>query len=295
MGVALALAVGCGSCGEGERVQGPHPYVRCARASGFEGSLTVGGVTVEGEGAVVHVRGMRRWDAFVATEGAALAVGELESALPWMILGGLREAAPARALLEAAGERLVFVLPGGDDDLEMLDELLGEHERWVDLRGVRELRLDHGTFVVLPGAPDGRYALGDDRCGWGQEDLEALATAGEAPAPRWWLSWAAPRGVGPYAPDRGFGGVHVGDGRLAELGEAQGIAGGLFAWPETQAGVVSRAGGARPVADEAAPDLAVVVPRAGGVVERADHSRLPSGVVRIEVDAEGLRAAFRPL
>lgn len=293
--VAFVLVVGCGSCGDDSRVDGPHPYVRCALGDGLEDSFTVGGVTVQGEGAVVTVRGLQEWAAFVATERAPAALASLDPDLPWMVLGGLRDEASARSLLEAAAERLVFVLPGGDDDLEALDEVLDEEERWVDLRGVRELRLEHGTFVVLPGAPDGRYAVGEAGCGWGEDDLERLRGVGEAPGPRWWLSWAAPRSAGPYAPDRGFAGVHVGDPRLAALGDAEGVSGGLFAWPETQAGVVGRAGGAQPVADEAAPDLSVVVPRAGEAVERGDESRLPSGVVLIEAAAEGLRAAFRPL
>ena len=112
---------------------------------------------------------------------------------------------------------------------------------------------------------------------------------------RRWLSWAAPRGEGPYAPDLGHGGVHVGDVRLADVGGAKNVRGGIFAWPETQAGVVSRDDGAHPVADEAALDLAVVVPHLGEVVELADESRRPSGVAMIEVDGEGLRASFRPL
>ncbi len=293
--VGLALVVGCGSCGEDARVEGPHPYVRCALGDGFEDSFTVGGVTVQGEGAIVEVRGLREWAAFVATEGAPQALASLGPELPWMVLGGLRDEASAQALREAAGERLVFVLPGGDDDLGVLDDLLDAEDGWVDLRGVRELRLEHGTFVVLPGAPDGRYALGDGRCGWDDEDLERFRGVGAAPGPRWWLSWAAPRGTGPYAPDLGFAGIHVGDRRLTALGEAEGVSGGIFAWPETQAGVVGRGGGSQPVADEAVADLSVVVPRAGEAVERGDESRLPSGVVLIEADAEGLRAAFRPL
>ncbi|MEM9073612.1 MAG: hypothetical protein AAGE52_34290 [Myxococcota bacterium] len=288
----LLLLLGCSPCGEeAALVDGPHPYRRCAFADPWEGAFTHGELQLEGEGRALRVQGLTQWAAFGASEAAGSRLEGLE-AMPLMILGGPRDEAGWRALLEATGDRLVFVLPGGEDDPEVLAELLEEEERWVNLMGVHELRLDHGTFVVLPGSRDGRYSLGRG-CGFAESDLAALSLA--EGAPRWWLSWMTPRSEGPRGPDVGFGEVHAGDEALAAFGQAQGITGGIFAWPTTTAGTVSRNDGADPVADEAVTDLSAVVPRLGEAVERFDGALLPSGVLLVDLDGEGLRAGYRPL
>lgn len=270
----LVLLTGCGSCGDGARVDGPHPYVRCALREPSVELESYAGVSFSLQGRVLDVRGLTRLHGFAVGEGSR---AELPDG-PVLVLGGFaRNEALAESVVEAIGSRLAFFVPGGEDDPEVIDEVLDEPHH-VDLRGVHVLATEGFDWLVLPGAPDGRYALGDASCGYGDADVEALRDTLEGrERPRVWLSWNAPAGI----VDLGFEGARVGDPRL-DL-----ASGGVFAFPATHSG---------PAAErEASLDHAASVPRWGGFNERHDGAPVAPGVLEIHVEVEGLRTTYRPL
>jgi hypothetical protein len=284
--LALLLAVAC-DCGQGTTVDGPHPYVRCGEREPREGSWSAGALRFEGEDRALRVEGLDRFVALTAVdvEGAT----ELPADLPVLVLGGTT----APGLLAALESRVVFLLPGGDDDAEAYDDLLSEldgdaRDRVIDLAGVHELVTAHGRFVVLPGAPEGRYARGDASCGFGAADVEARASEREGAT--WLLAWAAPSTTGPHGVDRGFGGVHVGAPLVRELAGSVGARGGIFAFPNTTAALPTTLTGDAPIANDAwSPELAVTVPRLGAPTERFDEGMLAQSHLVIEVGERGLR------
>jgi hypothetical protein len=284
--LALLLAVAC-DCGEATTVDGPHPYVRCGEREPREGSWAAGALRFEAEDRVLRVEGLERFVALTAVDvdGAA----ELPADLPVLVLGG----ATVPGLLGALGERVVFLVPGGDDDAEAFDDLLSAldddaRDRVIDLAGVHELVTPHGRFVVLPGAPEGRYARGDGSCGFGAADVEARASEREAIT--WLLAWAAPSSAGPHGVDRGLGGVHVGSSRVRELVGSVGARGGIFAFPNTTAGLPATLDGAASIAIDAwSAELAVTVPTLGAPTERFDEGRLVQSHLVLELGERGLR------
>lgn len=284
--LALLLTVAC-DCGEGTKVDGPHPYVRCGEREPREGSWSAGALRFEGEDRALRVEGLERFVALTAvdTEGAA----ELPADLPVLVIGG----ATVPGLLAALGERVVLLLPGGDDDAEAYDELLSEfdgeaRDRVIDLAGVHELVTPHGRFVVLPGAPEGRYARGEGGCGFGAPDVEARA--GDHERTTWLLAWAAPSSTGPHGIDRGLGGVRVGAPLVRELAGSVGARGGIFAFPNTTAALPTTLDGAAAIANDAwSADLAVTVPQLGAPTERFDEGTLERSHLVIELGERGLR------
>ena len=147
-----------------------------------------------------------------------------------------------------------------EDDPEVIDDVLDEPHH-VDLRGVHVLAFESFDWVVLPGAADGRYALGDESCGYGDADVASLReTLADRDRPRAWLSWNAPAEV------RGFEGARVGDARL-DL-----ATGGIFAFPATESG------------DLTSLDGRASVPRWGGYNETHDGAPVPPGVLEIHLD-----------
>ncbi|MBX3247028.1 MAG: hypothetical protein KF901_07600 [Myxococcales bacterium] len=291
-----ALVIGCGRCGEpGPTVEGPHPYVRCGEMALTEGRFGSDGVTFDVDGRTVRLAGASRLLVLAATDAtpAALAGAPV---LPTLVLGGFgRDEAQARALLEALGPRPALLLAGGEDEPAAIEAALrglSGRQRVAHISGAHRLETPHGTFVILPGAPNGRYARGSRACGFSDADVAARASSlGPAEGERrWLLSWAAPSGGGEHAPDRGFGGVRVGSDEVATLARQTGARGGLFAWPRTTAGLASAGEGAREVpVGEAAEDLAVVVPLAGAATERFDGSLLRASWLVLELGPEGLR------
>ena len=288
--LAAGSMAGCGGCGEDAAVAGPHPYVRCALAEPEEGEWSAGGLTLRRDARVLTVTAATTtedpsfWVFSASTNW--LAHGQLPEG-PAIVLGGYaRDEAGAERFAEAMGDRLVLLVPGGLDQAEALEDAMSPSA--IDLRGVHRVVLPHGELVVVPGAEDGRYALGDGSCGFGPPDLEQLeATFDGEVDRRWWLSWSAPRGSGA---DLGYEGAPSGSEALAALGERLGVAGGLFAFPRTQAGRPTADLGTREVpAGEAAPDLALAVPLLGEVSERADESRDDGRPIRVTFTADGIR------
>lgn len=271
MGVSV---VGCGSCGDDAQVEGEHPYVRCALREPSVEIESHEGVSINLDGRVLDVRGLTQVHAFAVGDGSRADLPEG----PVLVLGGFaRNEALADSVIEDLGSRLAFLLPGGEDDPEVIDDVL-DAPHHIDLRGVHVLALEGFDLLVLPGAADGRYALGDASCGYGDADVEALRETVEGrERPRAWLSWNAPAGVS----DLGFEGAHVGDPRL-DLAQ-----GGIFAFPATTSGPSEEAG--------ASLEHAATVPRWGGFNERHDGAPVPPGVLEIHLEAEGLRSTFRPL
>ncbi|HJL06352.1 MAG TPA: hypothetical protein RMH85_10055 [Polyangiaceae bacterium LLY-WYZ-15_(1-7)] len=289
LSLALAACGSCGGCGEEALVEGPHPYVRCALAEPPEEPFEAGGLSFTPDERVLRVEGAERVWAFSAGPGAAEALADAPDA-PLLVLGGFApDAETAAAFFEAVGERVALLLPGGEDDPEALSEALDEAEspNLVDLRGVRRLDLGGASFLVLPGAPEGRYALGEARCGYGEDDLEALRDAADD-VEGGLLSWAAPRGAGP-GPDLGHGGVNAGDPALGALVEELGLRGGVHAFPRTQAGRAFLDGA--PASPGAAGALAVALPTAGLPDVRADGSRTRASGLLLELAEGGLRVA----
>ncbi len=270
--LVLMLLTGCGGCGADERVEGPHPYVRCALREPVLETEAIGEVELSLDGRILDVRGLTEASAFAVGEGS---LAELPAG-PVVVIGGFaRNESLAERVAEALGDRLALLLAGGEDDPEIIDDVF-DADNFIDLRGVHVIALESWDWVVLPGAADGRYALGDEACGYGDADVEALRETLEGrDRPRMWLSWNAPANVA----DLGFEGVHVGDPRL-DL-----ATGGLFAFPATTSGTNAAEG----------LEHAVSVPRWGGFNERYDGTPVAPGVLEVQVRDEGLRSTYRPL
>jgi hypothetical protein len=308
----LVLGQGCDSCGDrGAEVSGPHPYVRCAAVDepeALEGkvgehSYRVEGrmLTLEAQGDALRIAALRGPGASSVPAGPALLGLEEQSVDLVLVLGGLGQKPEAVSeLLRALGTLHVPVvaLPGGDDDAEAVEEgweALSAEERapLFDGRRLRGVRIGRDELVLVPGAPEGRYAVDEGSCGVGPEDLSALADAFDEPdegVRRWLVSWAAPSGGGPASISRGFGGAEAGDARIADLARSVHAPGGLFAFPETHALEPATADGRRRLTPgEPAPDARMtVVPLAGSPVERADGSLVPSAAAILTLGEAGL-------
>lgn len=229
--------------------------------------------------------------------GASLgdAVQSIRAARPHLalVVGDVGDdLATAKGTLEAlaAIEIPVLVTAGGRDDATVLGEALDAlaapaTDRVVDARALRRIALGRRDVLVpISGAPNGRYGRTDTACGFGTDDLDAVASdvgrAAEGER-RFLLSWAAPSG--PAA--RGLADVDAGDPGLAALARRIGAPGGIFAWPRERA--LEPAG---PAADA----RIVVAPIAGPPVERADGARVPAGPALLVLGPGGLSLAPAP-
>ena len=293
----LAGALGCrgqgclGSSLEGE-VDGQR-FVRCAQADApAERAVRVGALQLTIDGRVLSIEGASelRIAAFTGPVGTELAAADLDllrDARPGLIfyLGGLGDSeAVARQNLTSLAALHVpsLFIAGGADRLPIIDAAfaaLGEGERDYVLHasGLREVRIGSDRFVIAAGAARGRYALDALSCGLTDDDMAQLQGAALETQQRgrtWLLSWHAPAGAGV---SEGFGGTELGSPDLQALGKVIGAEGGLFAYPEVQAGKPRM------------PGLALVVPRLSRVgTARADGSRLRSQVARLLWSREGL-------
>lgn len=208
-----------------------------------------------------------------------------------LLLGGLGDdvgAASANlAALSALRVPTVFIA-GGADRLPVIEEAFDSldadsGELLLHGSGLRELRIGKERFAVVSGSPLGRYALDAEACGFALSDLDevrqAVAAGGKSGRTQL-LSWAAPSGWG----ISNAAGLDVGSPELFALAQAISAQGGLFAYPETQAGMVVR--------DEKRGRAAIVVPRLGRTGStRADGGRLASSVRMLVLSADGLAPA----
>jgi hypothetical protein len=231
--------------------------------------------------------------AFVGPVGAALDAHDLASlraAKPELVfyLGGLGDdvGVAQKNLASLAALRVpTLFIAGGEDRWPVVEAAFaalsdGERELVLSASGLRELRIGRDRFVLAAGAPFGRYALDEQSCGLGSADLadiQAAAEQGEPALRSWLLSWHAPSGFGV---SEGLAGSELGSPDLQALASAVDARGGLFAFPEAQAGR------ARPTAP-----LSLVVPRLGRLgSQRADGSRLPAQVTRLILGVDGLKS-----
>jgi hypothetical protein len=204
------LAQGCSFCGGGAELrEGPHPYRAClssdeprARDVAFgDARLVIEGrlaryVTSKDRLRVAAFRGAD--DELDELTRAASAIDE-EGVDLIFVLGGLgRGEAEPRAHLEALSRtrKPLVILPGGDDSLAAIDAALrtldGEaRERIVDARRTHVLETLGHRWLLLPGAPSGRYAYSSEACGRDDADVEARRRElrGDSLLT---LAWAAP-------------------------------------------------------------------------------------------------------
>lgn len=301
--LALVLLLGCNE--HGRRASGAHDYVRCmAVDADEETSGSIGRARFTLDDRTLTLTSLPTPLRIAAFRGAGGTEASLESAISGVmeqqpglvfVLGGLGpDAASARAHLDglAALGIPVVVLPGGEDAAEIFGEALDaareRHRSVFDGRRIRSVVVGEERFVLLSGAPDGRYAASEAHCGNHEEDREELADLDGGR--RWLVSWAAPSGGGAEAVGRGFDGVDAGDRRVAQLAHGLDDAGGIFAFPATRALVAAPADGSRRLGPtEADAHFRVVVPRiAGPADERDDLSLVPAGAAILELSGEGL-------
>ncbi len=246
-------------------------------------------LTVRGRALDISGPAELRIAAFTGPVGARFEAGDLEllrRARPALAfyLGGLGDDdATARANLASVASLRVptlFVAGGADRPsvIEAAFDALTPPERDLVLHasGLREARFGRARFVIVAGAPFGRYALDEHSCGFGATDLEEIqrAVSGTAAPSTWLLSWYAPAG---YGVSEGFGGSELGSPDLKALAAALGARGGLFAYPEAQVD--------RPHSDP----LVWVVPRLARVGSvRADGSHVPAKVAVLAMSEQGL-------
>jgi hypothetical protein len=292
MGLLGCRGVGCLGADLQAEVEGLR-FVRCAQVDAPSArSVRVGSLQLTVDQRALSIEGARelRIAAFTGPVGAALDAHDLEQlrgARPGLIfyLGGLGDSEQTArqnlASLAALHVPTLFIA-GGADRLPVVEAAfaaLGEGERdyLLHASGLREVQIGLDRFVIVAGAALGRYALDEQSCGADGADFEQIKSAASrrATAGRtWFLSWQAPAG---YGVSEGFGGSELGSPRVQALGRALGVVGGLFAYPEGQAG------------KPRLPSLALVVPRLARVgSQRADGSRLHGQVASLVLTGEGL-------
>ncbi len=288
--LAGVVTVGACDCGVETHVEGAHPYERCTVMEPPEGPVWGGELAVSGviDGHTLTIGGVDRVEAFAVSVGANDWLEATDAKAPLQIvLGGFgrstREAEGLLGRIAARGPALL--LSGGEDRGEVLSEALAQLEAsarasLVDLRGIRELIIGPRRFMVLAGAPEGRYGLGDEACGFGPDDIALLAE--DAQAGDHLLSWIAPRREGSDPLDRGVLGTHVGDPGLAAWMEENELIGGIYAWPFEAGG--STSGGDSPE---------WVVEGAGTLHLDALGSRVVGDSLVVRIDGEGLSSEPR--
>jgi hypothetical protein len=225
---------------------------------------------------------------FTQSDFAALAAARAGLVL---LLGGLGDdLTAASANLNALATLRVPALfvAGGADRLPLIEEAFSAlpaqaAELLIHASGLREVRIGQDRFAVVPGAPLGRYAIDAQACGFARADLDDVRSAfagGDKGARSWLLAWGAPSGWGVSS----AAGSDVGSPELFALAQALGVRGGVFAYPETQAGLTLR--------DDKQGRLAIVVPRLGRTgATRADGGRVPSALLVLNWTAQGLAEA----
>jgi hypothetical protein len=264
-------------------------FVRCAQASApTERTVSVGKLALRVEERVLTIDAPGPLTISAFSGPVARFAGEEREALAGaelaIMLGGLGESEEVALhnvrSLAAVGTPLLFIA-GGNDRLAVVEAAFAAlddaaRDRLWNATALRELRIGADRFVIVPGAALGRYAVDDQACGFTLGDLEEIQeTARGRTAPRTWLlSWHAAAG---YGVSDGFTHVDVGSPDLRGLALSVAAKGGIFAYPEEQAG--------RPVLEP----FALVVPRLGALGSLAnDGSRRPSGCARLRLGPEGL-------
>ena len=289
--LALTLLLGC-RCGAPRAEVAGQEFVRCAQLDPPKSARwRAGDLTLEVSGRTLDIdaREHLRIAAFTGPLAGSLAashVAQLRDANAQLLLylGGLGDtAASARqSLMLLAGLQVpTLFIAGGDDRAAIVEDAfsgLDDTARAlvVHASGLRSLRVGSQQFVIVAGAPLGRYALDAEACGFVEEDLaEVRAAATQSGVTRpWLLSWHAPDGVGARAFDQS----ELGSPELGRLARALGSAGGVFAQPEGRAGLSASGQGAW------------IVRRLGATGSlRVDGSLLAPGYTLLTLTPTGLR------
>ena len=308
----LVLLAGCELCGDRAvpdrlRATTPVPHIRCLAADPPPArKWKLGRLGLELQGRELIVEGLPARTRVAVFSGPAFSTGS-----PHAPIGQMAEAKPDLALmlggagdssddcarnLKLLGELEIptLVLAGGRDSWphwsSAFDALDGKgRDRVVDITTLVRIRLGAHVLVPVAGAANGRYAIGDDACGFGKDDLqERVSVLGPAKRERRWLvSWETPMGGDERSPARVSGGIDVGSAALADFARQAGIEGGLFGWPYAQV-MRPRNKDGRVVFDEPLSGLRLVAPRIDGpAMERDDGSRQMPGFAMVVFSASG--------
>lgn len=286
--LALCTLLGC-RCSRLEAEVEGQKFVRCAQASAPpEGTHTLGKLSLRVEERTLTIDAPGPLAIAAFSGPLARLAGEQRAALAGVelavMLGGLGESEEVALhnlrSLAAVGPPVLFIA-GGNDRLAVVEAALAALDeatraRIVHATALRELRIGADRFVIVPGAALGRYAMDEKACGFTLGDLEEIeqAARGGTATRTWLLSWHAPAGFGV---SDGFGHVDVGSPDLRGLALSLAMKGGIYAYPEGQAG------------QAVLQPFALVVPRLGELGTLAnDGSRMPSGFARLRLGPEGL-------
>lgn len=287
--VLITFGVGCDYfSGDAQlRVGGPTPYLRClagpppdarsGRAGAVQFELSERTLTLSKSGTLRI--GLFSGAGFAAADALAFERLRSSRADMFMFLGGLgdRPQLAEQTLRGLAGlPNLVVTLLGGRDGRAIIRDAAGSAGNIIDATSLRRISIFGHTLIPWAGAEDGRYALDDARCGFGDGDLVQVASElGPAGAQerRYLLSWQTP-GLPNAEP------AASGSARLRRFFEQIGAAGSISAWPEAESGEPHPPG----------PLTQLRVPRSYGPrLELADGTREPLDLALLEVDQAGVR------
>jgi hypothetical protein len=292
-GLCLAMAMPCVPACSTEsrlRVAGETPYVRCLGAPPpKERAWQVGALRLAVSKRTLTVESPAPVKLAVFSgpafgqvwSGTDLASVTASSAVA-IVLGGMGETtADAKANLEALAKtgRVALVLGGGRDRFTVMQEAFDGLDaraanRVIDISALDELLIGAVSLVPVSGSELGQYTSADDACGFGKDDLDALAKRLDKHQHRWLVSWHAP--AGPFA--RTDEGLELGSHALAAFARRVGVSAGLHAFPEAQAGRLL----------QASPRSAVVPRLAGARPERSDGSLVPPGFALVDLAAAAI-------
>ncbi|HKP58854.1 MAG TPA: hypothetical protein VJV78_19165 [Polyangiales bacterium] len=222
---------------------GPVPEARTLRAGPWTFVIEQRILRVEGPARPMRVAALSAPGFSGAPGSDALARVRAAEADLLILLGGVGEGATAatatiQALASLSTPSLIVL--GGRDTWaahEKAFEDLPAAARIIDGTVLRGIRIGSNTFVPLPGAELGRYAVQDAACGFDREDLEAAAQELGPARPgetRWLLSWQAPAKLGGAEGPQSATGIPLGSALVASFGEKVGARGGLYAWPNDE-------------------------------------------------------------
>jgi hypothetical protein len=299
--VMCLYVVGC-SAESKLRKEGKTPYVRCVAGPEPDArTLRAGPWTFEIKQRVLQVQGPSRplriaalsAPGFSGAPGSdALARLRAAEADLLVLLGGVGEGtAAATATVQALASLSMpsLIVLGGRDTWaahEKAFEDLPPAARIIDGTVLRAIRIGSNTFVPLPGAELGRYAVQAAACGFDQADLESAAQELGARQPgetRWLLSWQAPLTLGGTPGPKSAAGVALGSALVSSFAEKVGATGGLYAWPNDESAAAPARGQLGLVA----------VPRLYGPRRAASNGALITNTLLVlEVSATGVNVVL---
>jgi hypothetical protein len=312
--LCLCALGGCERCSgrvpEELRVAGPTPYVRCLAAEAPEArQWRVGGAQFALSDRELALSGLPDSVRIAVFAGPAFASASPQSALHKVVaarprvaivvgsIGDQRQQAINTLRYLAETEIITLVLAGGRDRWDdyraafvALDEK--QSDRVIDISTLHSVRIGSESFVVVAGAAQGRYARDASACGFGDQDLDQIASqiGSKDDTRRWLLSWQAPAGGGALSVGKTSRGLQTGDSLLARFAQRVGARGGLFAWPDGQVMRPRAHRESLPLPPGViADDLRMVVPRLiGPFIERDDGTRVPPGFALVILTKAGM-------